>query len=362
MKRIIALLLIIASLFALSSCMGTFYEPVPSTETEATTVMTFNIGGKKYEMKYELYRFLFLNYKSAVDGGDESVWSGEKKDEYIAKIEGIIIERALDIFSVFELAKRAGIDPYSAEVGKTVNNYINASIGEFESYDKYLAHLKSNNVNYSVQELMFRYVTVLDLIEEHYVGASNSDELEDEYFERGAIEYTDADVKAFYDSEDCARILRLTFKEGAFVGTTSTPDTLRAGMEKAASKGEFNVASFIANHSMTDGREIEKGYILGRHNLSDNIYGSLVETAFELELGEVSRLIKLHDGTEYIYHIVYRAQKSDDNYNENKTEITFVYLTNELGRMLDEISATMQESAVRTEFLGTLNYREISMD
>ncbi len=362
MKKIIALLLIIAALFSLSGCMGTFYEPTPSTATEATTVMTFRIGGATYEMKYELYRFLFLNYKRTVDGGDESVWSGEKKDEYIAEIEEIIVERALDIFSVFALARREGIDPYSTAVGKTVNEYINTSVAQFGSHDEYRAHLKKNNANDSLQELFFRYAAVLGLLEEHYVGASSSDELEDEFFEGGALEYTDEKVKKFYDSEECARILRLTFKEGAFSGTANTPESLREEMMGEAKKSEFNVASFIANHSLTDGREIERGYILGKHNLSDNIYGSLVEATFDLDVGEVSRVIKLHDGTEYIYHIIYRAAKSDEHYNENKTDVTFVYLTNELGRMLDEVADGMEDGAVRGQFLSTLDYSGISMD
>ena len=60
MKKLIALLLILAAILTLSSCKKNFYEPVESTELEATTVMTLKYGGRTYEVKYELYRAFFL--------------------------------------------------------------------------------------------------------------------------------------------------------------------------------------------------------------------------------------------------------------------------------------------------------------
>ena len=66
MKRIVALFLILMMLFSLVGCMGTFYKPVESTPLEATTVMTFEVDGVRYEMRYELYRLFFLNYKNMI--------------------------------------------------------------------------------------------------------------------------------------------------------------------------------------------------------------------------------------------------------------------------------------------------------
>ena len=60
LKKLICALLTVAMLLALISCGD--YEPVPSTADEARTVMTFRIEGEKYELKYELYRCLFLTY------------------------------------------------------------------------------------------------------------------------------------------------------------------------------------------------------------------------------------------------------------------------------------------------------------
>ena len=89
-KSVIAVLLIVASLLSLFGCKKEKYPPVESTEEENKIVMRLQYQDKTYEVKYELYRAFFLNYKSQVDGGDESVWSGDNKAEYINKINELI--------------------------------------------------------------------------------------------------------------------------------------------------------------------------------------------------------------------------------------------------------------------------------
>ena len=119
MKRILSLILVLASLLTLASC-GNKYKPVPSTEEESRVVMTLSLDGKKYDVKYELYRAMFLNYRSDVDGGDSSVWSGENKDEYIARIHEMIVARVTDIYATLHHAGTIGIDVYSKSVNSKI--------------------------------------------------------------------------------------------------------------------------------------------------------------------------------------------------------------------------------------------------
>ena len=93
MKKIIAFILLAASLFTLASCGDEDYPPVESSAVEAQVVMTIEFEEKKYDVKYELYRALFLSLRKSVDGGDASVWTGDNKSEYIGKIDAIIKKR-----------------------------------------------------------------------------------------------------------------------------------------------------------------------------------------------------------------------------------------------------------------------------
>ena len=78
--------------------------------------MTLTVNEKTYEVKYELYRAFFLTYKSQVDGGDPDAWTGENKAEYIAKINGIIVDKVTEIYSAFALCDKIGFDLYSRDV------------------------------------------------------------------------------------------------------------------------------------------------------------------------------------------------------------------------------------------------------
>ena len=88
MKKLLILLLIASLCLGFVGCSGN-YAPVPSTDEELKTVFTLKHNGETYEVKYELYRALFVALKPSVDLGDDSVWSGENKDEYIEKINEI---------------------------------------------------------------------------------------------------------------------------------------------------------------------------------------------------------------------------------------------------------------------------------
>ena len=359
MKKLIATLLTVLLLFSLVGCFNK-YEPVESTEREKTVAMTFTINGSKYEMPYEMYRAFFLNHKDKVTGGDDTLLTGEKKLEYIERIDEIIIDLALDIFSTFELCKTVGIDVYSADFGKKINDYINESIESKESYDAYLASLKALNLNYSMQYTLFRYALALDALEKHYIGANSVEEIESGFWQGGALKYTDEDIRLFYDGEDCARILRLHLQGSAYVDPMARANELKERIEEA--KTEREVANIMIGNSLTGGPELENGYLIGRYNLNALTYGPLINAAFSLEVGEVADPVVIHDGDEYVYYIVYRGEKSDEHFENNKDEVTYVYLWNELGKMLEGIEADLMESVVKSEFANALEYDKISMD
>ena len=180
MKKILAILLMISTILMLPSCKKGEYEPQESTEEESRVVMTLSIDGNDYEVKYELYRALFLNYKSEVDGGDSGVWSGEKKEEYVAKIDSIILDRITEIYAAFAICKRINFDVYSKDVEKKIQEnirisveggtYGSATIQGYDSYEDYLAALKKANLNYSVQVLLFRYAIAVDAIDGSKAG------------------------------------------------------------------------------------------------------------------------------------------------------------------------------------------------
>lgn len=370
MKKIIALFLVLASLFLLVGCGDSFYEPVESTELENTTVMTIKLDGRTYEVKYELYRALYLTHKSTVDGGDESVWSGDEKDKYIEKINAIIEERIADIYGAFAACYRADLDPYSTAVGKKINEYIKISVeggtlggvkyDGYGSYEKYLEKLAELNLNYSVQTLLFRYSIALDMLEEHYIGTISVDDIKNGVISDGDIEYSESVVRAFYNSGECIRILRTYVSEYQSTELEDVANRVRSAIAEAAPRGEEAVLdAMIANLSPIAQAELEQGYLMAEHNLARGYYQAMVNAAFALDVGEVTEPIRIHDGNELRYYIIYKCNKTEDYYTNNYAEIAYIYLKNELGKKLNDTYSGILDNISYTDFLKDLDYSGI---
>ncbi len=372
MRKLLAIVLAITLVFSLVGCGETHYEPIPSTEEESQTVMLLKVDGRSYEIKYELYRALFLNFKSVVDGGNADVWSGDGAEEYVEKIDNMILHFAADVYSVFALAYRLNLNPYSSRVDEVVENYIRVSIeggaidGEaytgYDSYEDYLEKLKTLHLNYSVQALLFRYAIVMDMIEDYYLGSLTEDNIESGDTPGGALEFTRDDVKAFYDSDACVRVLR-TYVSSSMSTDPTRPESVRAAICAAASGGEDAVRdAMIGMGALIPEPEMENGYIIAKHNLDKAYYGAMVDAALELEMGEVSPVITLHDGKEYTHYIMYRCEKSDEHFNSNYGSVAYIYLRNVAGAALDEVTDELIGSAEYTDILKGLDRSSITMD
>ena len=368
MKKIFAMIILLASLISLTSC-GSKYPAQKSTDEESAIVMTVSFEGKKYEVKYELYRALFLNLRESVDGGDSSVWSGADKDTYVNKIDALIKERAAEIYAIFHVADKIGINVYSEEYDELVEDYITVSVdgGYFANteitgfdgdYDKYLEHLTQINLNYSVQDLLIRYTLATEDIYEYYAGTINSEEFV-ENAGIGKLEYTKEDVKAFYDSDECVRVLRAFLPEKYF--TEKRAEEIRQKILDAAKTGESAVAGTIISYTTTGATDIKNGDVIAKYNLDGQFYGELVSAAFETEMFCVSDVIKITTGIENGYMVIYRAPKNSLHFDECYDDIAEVYVQNEIGKIIDTDAAKIAEALTATKLLDSIDRANVSM-
>lgn len=376
MKKLIAMILMLATAISLVACADK-YPAVESTEDEARTVMTMTLDGKSYDVKYELYRAFFLTYKSQIDGGDASVWSGENKDEYISKIDEMIIARVVEIYSAFALCERIGVDLYSKDVEKKIKenvkisveggSYGSATLDGYESYDDYLAALKDMNLNYSVQVLLMRYAIAIDAIDTYYIGTASSDDV-NANVSVGAIKYTEEDVRDFYFSDDCVRVLRANFQKAISYTPLERAEKLRDTLtDAAASKDtleEKETAVFnaiIGSGLYSNTAEIKSGYVIGKYNLENSYYGGMTDAAMSLEIGEVSDPVDVVSDVENSYYVLYRTYKSEEHFSENYDSIKYVFLMNYVGEISHGIQDQLKNSLIYTDILQNLNRAAICM-
>ena len=377
MKRIIALMLMLATVLSLCACGKSKYPPKESSEEESRTVMTMSIDGKTYEVKYELYRAFFLTYKKDVDGGDHTVWSSESKAEYIKKINDIIIDRVAEIYSAFALCERIGVDLYSKDVEKKIDENIKISveggtygsvaIDGYDSYEEYLESLKLMNLNYSVQILLMRYAIAIDSIDTYYIGTASTDDV-DINLSVGAIEYTKDDVRDFYFSDECARVLRANFRKEIDYSPLDRANKLRDKLTDAANSKDtleeketavFN--AIISSGLYSNTAEIKNGYVIGKYNLERSYYGDMTDAALSLEIGEVSDPIDVVSNIENSYYIVYRTYKSEEHFEADYENIKYIFLMNYVGKISHGVAEELKSSISYTDVLNSLNHSEIKM-
>ena len=366
MKKILIAITIVLTLLALCSCGKEKYEPQPSTDEEARSVISLSVGNKKYEVRYELYRALFIGNKDSVDGGDDSVWQGDGSAAYIDEINRIIIDRAAEIYSVIHIADSLGIDLYSNEVDEKIQEYIDIAVNGNEygyeghgSYEKYLEHLKNQGMNYAVSDLLFRYSYGLNKINEYYMGTES---VLGDY--NGKLEFDDDDVRAFYDGDESVRLLQAYFQNG--VRTKEQMQSFRnrlAEKDSDIDKAVYIIQSTNATQSelVIDGEV--SGIIIGKYALDELYYSEYIDAAFSLGYSEVSELIEISGvGDSYSdgYYVLVNIEKNDGYFEDHKDEIRLEYIENEIGKIIYAAKNSLIESSEYTSDYNGIIHSQIS--
>ena len=361
MKRILALLLVIATCLSLASCRK--YKPQKSTDREATPIATLQYGKEKFEVNYELFRAMFLSAKETVSEGDLSRFNGSEGSALLEEARAVALDKIFDIYATFALCKSLGIDLYSKAVDKKVEESITLSIeggysenGQYieglGSYEAYLENLKIFYMNYAVQDLMIRYSYGVSALGAHYRGTY------DAYGNKtaeGSITYTDAQVNAFYNSEDTCRIF-LAFTQKDYSDALALRDRI------AAEPTEERVSAYILGHTLASEVDAKDGLVIGKYTLDSTTYSGITEAAFALRVGETSRPIEgIYDGYKG-YFILYRAEKSAANLEEIRDGVTGTYVENEIGKCFAEAKEALKENTSFTSFYNALSLSAIRMD
>ena len=363
MKKIISLMLALAAILSLFSCGGKKYAPVESTEEEKTVIATISYGGDEYEIKYELYRALFLNFREEFDGGDQSFWGKPESAEAKVAINEKILSYAKDLFATIALAKTIGFDAYSKDADDLVYDLIKTSVegggnalGYDGDYDAYLASLKEMNLNYSVQTLLYRYSLAYSEILTYYAG-----DLDPENPLPGAsagfLKYTREDVEAFYYGDDSVRVS--VIEMNAEYIPVARIQEIRD--EIAKYQNVTGALNYAIGHTSGDPDDILNGVVIGTFSLDSAYYADVTEAAMALSVGETSQPINVVAENENKYWILYAQQKDAEYFNEFYSEIESVYKSQKIGEMLDEVKNGFSEPSYTDEF-ASLVYSDISMN
>ena len=362
-RRLLAFVAVFAIIFTLLASLGSCgekYKPVKSTDEEEEAVIKISYENEKYEVPYELYRAFFLQFKSAVDGGDNTVWSGADKEKYEKAVDELIAQRIAEIYGVFHLCEKADINVYSRDFDKAVRESIEAEIdGRFGSdYDKYLASLKEMNHNYSTAELMIRYHLARQSLMDYYVGPLDDDSI-NTGSNPGKIQYTKADVLSFYQNEaHSRRIIKVELPEHLTKDEAIAKRDALAALAANPDTTYTDIIIHIANNTLAN----PAAEVIGKYTYDTMYYSELTETAFATKVGEVSDIFTLKTSDFNGYAFVYRLAADNAFFEKNYADIAVSFVLNKFGETVSTASAEIMKAMTPTDVLKELDRSKVTME
>ncbi len=350
LKRPLSLLLALILLsLSLSACGGEKYPMRPSSVEEQETVLTLGEDAVPFEV---LHTFFTNAAFSEKDYGDGYFDGDEGKAHFDTVMEKAITDMA-EIYALFAHCRSVGIDPYSKEIDEKVSSYVEKNMdgGEFAGYnlpsfadyDAYLEYLEKNfHMNDSVSRLLLRYAACEEALIEHY---------------NRSYSYTREDVASFFASDDCIRVN--WFRQVGYEAGKGLPyeDALRLmqsaqeNLRNAAGSQSKLEAVFINSFPPSSTSEIQNGFYIGRYTWDPAYLGELTEMAFSLLPYGVSEIFEATDGGLYI---VYRLEKSEDDFAASYESIEALYLSEKMYEALAVKKADLLNAVTYAEGFSSL--------
>lgn len=328
-KALIVLIALSLTMTSLFSCTS-----IPeSSEEELTTVM--KIGDA--EVSFEIYRYFFMNYKKEYDGGDESYWDDENVDTnaVFEMIKEKTVNAILRCYATFELCEDYGIDPYSSEIDKiideTVDDYIENEFGGTKAYVESLdgAYMTDN---------VFRFI--LRRFE-------CDSELYDRLITAGVIKTDDETVLLAIKDDDVfchAKQILIRNDEGEDIAANYA--RAQEALNSATLGVDFD--SLVAKYGEDTDMIINPvGYYFTHNELIEEFE----EAAFALEIGEISGIVESYLG----YHIIQRCEVDASYVSENYDSLKESYLTWKYQEIVEVMMDALTVTETDTELMLSLS-------
>lgn len=313
LTRATAFLLLLAIALPLLCGCGESYKLRQSSEREREVVL--RLGDE--EVAFEVLYTFFLNRCEAKGVSPESL-----DDAAFAETLTEACREVAGIYAVLAVAREVGIDPYGEEVEEEILAHLRTNVeggtfGEYEiegfgDYDEYLAYIREEyHMTDAVNRLMIRYAVCEELLTTYY-GT--------EY------RYIEDDVAAFFESEDCIRVIWVGREKDALGQNREENYAMMVSARAYLLAGNHRLAIQYSTNPTTD-------FYMGRYTKDAAYYETLLDTAYGLEVGETSDILDL--GSEG-YFAVKRLPKLTPDLDSRYEEILVVFLFEMLYRNVEE--------------------------
>ncbi|MBQ3179430.1 MAG: peptidylprolyl isomerase [Clostridia bacterium] len=319
----------------LSGCSS---DKLASSKEESTPVMKVN----EYDVPYELYRYVAMNYKNQYEAGlDETaaaeIWLGDSGKVLLAELETDTIDTIRRLYATLSMAAEYNLTPDSALINENVATRMDEIYESYENdTDAYLESLEP----YYMNDNVYRFLTQDQVLTEELFYAMLND---------GTILSEEESLRDLIESDSFIRIKQILIASD----NGNSPDEnlakakeihtqLKNGADFETLLDQYGEDLYMFNNS--DGYYIIRG----------NRYEAFEDAAFALEIGEYSDIVETEAG----YSILMRYEKDAKYINTHFDELCQEYFDSAYNALLQEHLTTLT-----VEKLPALeNYTIFNMD
>lgn len=277
--RVFAAVFAVLMLFTAVAC-----DKIPeSTKEESATVLTID----EFAVPYEQLRYFVRNYMN--EHGDVETWDPEKTEEICAEIMEDALGALRNQYAILSLAKKYGIERTDSAIEELVNGQIDAAIEEYGSTEAYVEALALNHMTASVHRFL---LTVSACNEELYYAMLGD----------GTLTLDEEAVKTAVYGDEFIRVKQILIANDPGENTEENLDIAEEALARALAGEDFDelvreYGEDLYMFNNTDGYYICRGVW----------YRAFEDTAFSLDIGEISRIVETEAG----YSILLRCEKED---------------------------------------------------
>ena len=295
--RFVALLSVCA--LVLTGCGGS--KAVLSSSTDEKTVI-----GKvaDYDVPMEIYKYVALNYREDYEKGDPNVWLGEGGAALLDELSVSTDETVVRLYTTVAMCEDYGIHPDDEYIVAALDARMESI---YESYSNNYDVYKTAIANYNMNDSVYRFLMRNDIM---------SEELLAKMIEKGEIPAYSEDFRNTVTSDEFVRVKQILIYSSNGKTEEENLDTakmikarLDKGEEFETLLGQFGEDVYM--FSNTDGYYLSRG----------SYYTEFEDTAFSLEVGEISDIVKTPAG----FCIIKRYEKDEQYIDGHLTDLYATY-------------------------------------
>lgn len=316
-----AALLLCFTMLLTGSLTGCKNTDLSSTEEESTPVMT--IAG--YDVPYELYRYVAMNYKSQYESGlteqeAAELWLGEDGAVLLAELNEHTIETLRNLYATVSLAAEYDLTPDSALISETVSTRMDEI---YEGYDNDNSAYLEAITPYYMNDSVYRFLTQNDVLTEELFYAM---------LNRGDIISDEDTLNDMIHSDRFIRVKQILIS----VDNGNTAEENKATAEELYRQLEDG-ADFDALVAEFSQDLYQWGNDDGYYITDGVRYEAFEEAAFSLEVGEYSGVIETEAG----YSILKRYEKEEKYLTNHFDDLCQEYFDSAYNALLQEHVQTL---------------------